>query len=41
MNDNKEERMEIKHEAEPGYKGIFYVVFAVTALYLCIIFGLG
>lgn len=29
--------MELKHEAEPGYRTVFYIVLAAASLYLAII----
>jgi hypothetical protein len=34
--DNKE-LMELKHEAQPGYKGVFIVVFTVSLVYMAYI----
>jgi hypothetical protein len=39
MNLEKEGKTELGHEAEPGYARIFYIVLAVTVLYLVIILG--
>ena len=33
----KEERMELPHEAWPGYKGVFYVTITITVIYLAYI----
>ena len=33
-----EELKELKHEPVPGYRPAFYVVFAISLLYLIIIF---
>ncbi len=33
-----EERMELSHEAVPGYRPVFYVVFALGLLYLAAVF---
>ena len=33
--------MELKHDAVPGYKKIFYIVFALGSLYLGWIFIFG
>ena len=33
-----EERMELSHEAVPGYRPVFYVVFALGLLYLAGVF---
>ena len=43
MNEEKEEKTELGHEpeSEPGYRRIFYIVFLIAVLYLCIIFVLG
>lgn len=40
MNKKEEERTELRHEPEPGYRRIFYIVFSVAILYLFIIFVL-
>ncbi len=37
MNTEKEERGDLTHESEPGYKTIFYVVLLITFLYLALI----
>jgi hypothetical protein len=37
MNEEKEERTELRHEPEPGYRKIFYIVFLIAILYLVII----
>ena len=39
MNKEKEEKTELTHEPEPGYKTIFYIVFVIAVLYLVIIMG--
>ncbi|HJR76774.1 MAG TPA: hypothetical protein VJ805_07360 [Nitrospiraceae bacterium] len=39
MNPRKEGQTELGHEVDPGYARIFYVVLAVTVLYLVIILG--
>ncbi len=36
MNEHKEEIKVLGHEPEPGYKQIFYIVFAVAVLYLIV-----
>ena len=41
MKKEKEELMELKHDPEPGYRPIFYIVFAIAVLYLGIIFLSG
>jgi hypothetical protein len=38
MKNENDEIMELKHEPEPGYRTIFYIVMAVASLYLAIIF---
>ena len=35
--ENKEELMELKHDAVPGYKPVFMVVFAASCLYMAYI----
>jgi hypothetical protein len=40
MNKEKEDRTELRHESEPGYRRIFYIVISTVILYLCIIFVL-
>lgn len=37
MNKEKEGRTELRHEPEPGYRTIFYIVFAIAVLYLVVI----
>lgn len=41
MNHEREGEAELKHEPEPGYRRILYIVFSVAILYLLIIFVLG
>jgi hypothetical protein len=41
MNKEKEGRTELRHEPEPGYSRIFYIVLSVAILYLFIVFVLG
>ncbi|MDP6685447.1 MAG: hypothetical protein QGI05_00685 [Candidatus Omnitrophota bacterium] len=41
MKKEKEEVMELKHDPEPGYRTIFYIVFPIAVLYLGIIFLSG
>lgn len=41
MKEEKEEIMELSHEPVPGYKKIFYIVFAVGILYLAAVFLFG
>jgi len=36
-----DERMELKHEAVPGYKPVFYIVLAIGLLYLVAVFLLA
>lgn len=38
MKKENEEIMELKHEADPLYKKIFYIVFIVCIVYLALIF---
>ncbi|MCX8029993.1 MAG: hypothetical protein N3A59_00240 [Thermodesulfovibrionales bacterium] len=38
MKDHQEELMELKHEADPFYKKIFFIIFAICAVYLAFIF---
>jgi len=33
-----EEKLELKHEAVPGYKPVFLVVFTLSVLYLAVVF---
>ena len=37
MKKDDEELMELKHEAEPGYRTYFYIVITVAVLYLAVI----
>lgn len=37
MEKEHKEIMELKHEPEPGYRTVFYIVMAVASLYLAII----
>lgn len=37
MNEENEVITELKHEPEPGYGTIFYIVFLIMGLYLVII----
>ena len=39
MNREKEGKTELKHEPDPGYTRIFYVVFFIAVLYLVIVLG--
>ena len=41
MKKEDEELMELKHEAEPGYKTLFYIAITVAVLYLVVIFFRG
>jgi putative component of toxin-antitoxin plasmid stabilization module len=41
MNKEMEGRTELRHEPEPGYRRIFYIVLSVAILYLCVIFVFG
>lgn len=42
MDDNRhEELMELKHEGDPLYRKVFYIVFAVCSVYLALIFIRG
>lgn len=34
----KEEKFELKHDAVPGYKPVFLVVFTLSIIYLAIVF---
>jgi len=34
-----EEKFELKHDAVPGYKPVFMVVFALSVLYLVVVFA--
>lgn len=38
MKKKHEELLELKHEPEPRYRTIFYIVMAAASLYLAIIF---
>lgn len=35
----REEKFELSHEAVPGYKPVFLVVFAVSLIYLAVVFA--
>ncbi len=37
MKEEGEEKMELSHEAVPGYRKVFVIVLAIAALYLAII----
>ena len=37
MNREIEGRIELRHEPEPGYSTIFYIVFSIAVLYLVVI----
>jgi hypothetical protein len=37
MSKEKEGRIDLRHEPEPGYSTIFYIVFSIAVLYLVII----
>lgn len=39
MSKEKEGSKELRHEPEPGYRTIFYIVFVVAVLYLLLIMG--
>jgi hypothetical protein len=41
MKKEDEELMELKHDAEPGYRTFFYIVMTVAVLYLAFIFIRG
>ena len=41
MKEKTKEIMELRHEPVPGYKKIFYIVFAVGVLYLAAVFLFG
>jgi len=34
----KEEKMELSHEPVPGYRPVFYIIFALSVAYLALIF---
>ncbi len=34
-------RQELRHEARPGYRTLFFIVFAAGVVYLALVFGLG
>jgi hypothetical protein len=34
----KEEKYELSYDAVPGYKPLFFVIFAVSLIYLAVIF---
>jgi hypothetical protein len=36
-NNDKKELMELKHDAVPGYRGVFIVVFTISLLYMAYI----
>ena len=38
--DKDKELMELKHDALPGFRPVFYVVFAIGILYLALVFAL-
>jgi hypothetical protein len=40
-NSDHKELMELKHEAVPGYKKVFYAAFALGLIYLGLIFTFG
>ena len=35
----KEEKYELSHDAVPGYKPVFLVVFALSVIYLAVVFA--
>ncbi len=35
----KEEKYELSHEAVPGYKPVFVVVFIISVIYLAVVFS--
>jgi hypothetical protein len=41
MKKEDEELMELKHEAEPGYRTYFYIAITIAILYLALIFIKG
>ena len=41
MQKDHEKLMELSHEPVPGYRTAFYIIFAVSLIYLTIIFVLG
>ena len=34
----EDEKMELSHEPQPGYRTAFYIIFAISAVYLALIF---
>jgi len=38
MKKEHQELMELKHEPEPGYRTIFYIVLSIAVVYLSMIF---
>ena len=41
MKKEDEELMELKHEAEPGYRTYFYIAITIAIIYLAVIFIRG
>ncbi|VAX25654.1 hypothetical protein MNBD_NITROSPINAE04-1717 [hydrothermal vent metagenome] len=41
MSEQREDKVEQRHEPVPGYKTAFYAVFAIVTVYLVIIFAVG
>ncbi len=41
MKKNDKEIMELTHEPVPGYRPAFYIIFAISLIYLAVIFILG
>lgn len=37
MNKERDGRTELRHEPEPGFRTIFYVVFSIAVFYLVVI----
>lgn len=38
MDEQRKEITELKHEAAPGYRNVFYIVFAIGIIYLGLVF---
>ncbi len=41
MKETEEEIMELSHDPVPGYRPAFYIIFAISLIYLAIIFIRG
>ena len=41
MNEENKEIMELGHDPVPGYRPAFYIIFAISLIYLAIIFIFG